>query len=522
MADRVIVVGAGVGGLVAALELASRGCDVTLLERAAGPGGKMSETELAGRHLDAGPTVFTMRWVFDELFAAIGERLDDHLVLQPLQVLARHAWSADERLDLFADLERSCDAIGRFAGAREANAYRAFCARSQAVYESLEAPFLRRSRPSLPALLLRAGWRGLPGLMRISPFASLWDTLGRCFTDPRLRQLFGRYATYCGASPFLAPATLMLVAHVERAGVWSVAGGMHRVAQVLADGARRRGARLRWDAPVRRILVEGGRAVGVELDGGEQLAADAVVFNGDAAALGDGLLGEHTRRAVPPRRADRRSQSALTWGLVAQARGFPLLRHTVFFGADYADEFDAVFERGELPRDPTVYVCAQDRGDPADAVPTGEERLLCLVNAPARADHRPLTPQEIARCEQQSFQRLARCGLDLTPVARCTTTPDDFAKRFPATGGALYGMASHGWRASFTRPTQDTAIPGLWLAGGSTHPGPGVPMAALSGRLAAAGVLQDLSKRPVSMHRSTPAVMPGGTSTRSATTADTA
>ena len=510
--DRVIVVGAGVGGLVAALELAAHGLRVTLLERAAQPGGKMREL-LGG---DAGPTVFTMRWVFDELLDAVGESLAAQLTLTALPVLARHVWSADERLDLFADLETSVAAIGAFAGPAEARRYRTFCTRAQQVYRALEKPFLRRTRPNPLSLPLRAGWRGLPDLLHIDPFQTLWCALGEHFHDPRLRQLFGRYATYCGSSPYLAPATLMLVAHVEREGVWSVAGGMHRVARMLEALARQRGAVLRYGAEVTRILVEDGAAVGVQLHDGERLCADAVVFNGDAAALGQGLLGEPARRAVPVSGVRQRSLSAVTWNLNARTSGFPLSHHNVFFGGAYEDEFDAVFRRGALPTDPTVYVCAQDRDGEDGTAPSGPERLLCLVNAPACGDAGAPSDEEIEACEQRTFRRLSACGLELerTPRSSRRTTPADFHHLFPGTGGALYGSASHGWQASFRRPTQRSAIPRLILAGGSTHPGPGVPMAALSGRLAAAEVLRQLARRGVSMSTSLPAVMPGGTSTR--------
>lgn len=525
-AKRVIVVGAGIGGLVSALELAAHGVEVLVLERASQPGGKMREVTLGGVAMDAGPTVFTMRWVFEELFDAVGARLADHLNLRPVSVLARHAWRADERLDLFADVARSADAIGAFAGAHASRGYLDFCARARGIYRTLETPFLRGSRPSPLSLAGRVGLRGLPELMRISPFATMWSELGRYFADPRLRQLFGRYATYCGSSPFLAPATLMLVAHVEQDGVWLVDGGMHRVAQTLAALAQQRGATLRFDAPVEQVIARDGRACGVRLAGGEALLADAIVFNGDVAALGAGLLGDAVLGAAAAVAPARRSLSALTWNLLAPTRGFPLSRHTVFFSNDSAREFDDIFARGHLPASPTVYVCAQDRADDDadDPAHRGAERLLLIVNAPATGDVRPFTPEELARCEAQTFRAMERCGLQVQRTRDQTlmTTPQDFERLFPATGGALYGQASHGWAASFSRPGARSRMPGLYLAGGSVHPGPGVPMAALSGRQAAASVLADRASRsapraPRSPRPSTapspPAATPGGTST---------
>ncbi len=511
--ERVVVVGAGIGALVAALELAAAGRDVLVLERAATPGGKIRQVHAGGCAIDAGPTVFTMRWVFDELFASVGTSVEQHLTLSPLATLARHAWGDGSRLDLFADIDASVAAIAAFAGATQAEGYRAFCERAQRIYRTLEQPFLRGSKPSPVTLAQRVGLRRLPDLLAIAPFASMWAELGRYFTDPRLQQLFGRYATYCGSSPWQAPATLMLVAHVEQQGVWAVEGGMHRLATTLAGLASAHGARIRYGAHVAEVTVAAGRASGVRLASGEHVAAGTVVFNGDAGALAAGALGTGARHASPPVYAHQRSLSAVTWALAAPTGGFPLLRHNVFFGGDYRAEFASIFKQGRLPVEPTVYVCAQDREDAGAAPAAGApERLLCLVNAPATGDTTPPTPMELAECEARTFQMLARCGLQVAPEPQHTvrTTPQDFERAFPATGGALYGRASHGWMASFSRPGARSRLPGLYLAGGSTHPGPGVPMAALSGRQAAASVMADRASTP----RFHPVATAGGTSMR--------
>jgi 1-hydroxycarotenoid 3,4-desaturase len=238
--------------------------------------------------------------------------------------------------------------------------------------------------------------------------------------------------------------------------------------------------------------------------------ARAVVFNGDTAALAAGLLGDSAKAAVPPAAKARRSLSAIVDCRFQATAGFPLARHNVFFSADYPAEFDAIFRDGRPPADPTMYVCAQDRGDSDEPGPHGPERLLCLANAPALGDDARPTPEETARCRTSGLKLMEACGLSFADGPMTTTTPAEFERLFPATGGGLYGQSSHGWRSPFLRPGSRSRLPGLYLAGGSTHPGAGVPMTAISGGLAAAAVIADLTSRA----RFTPAATVGGISTR--------
>ena len=517
--QRVVVVGAGVGGLVSALLLAHQGLQVTVVEAAAMPGGKMRQLQVDGVAIDAGPTVFTMRWVFDELLAEVGASLDALLTLKPLDVLARHTWRGGSApLDLFADKQRSADAIAAFSSPAEAQRFLGFCAQAKKVYAALEGPYIRSTRPSLLSMARDLGPRGLLTLAGLGPMASFWSQLARHFHDPRLQQLFGRYATYCGSNPWAAPATLMLVAQVELDGVWAVQGGMHAVVRMLERLATERGVVFEYGQPCEQIDVQQGRASGVRMTDGRRLSADAVVFNGDAHALASGLLGTACQRAAKPVPVQRRSLSAVTWAMHARASGFPLVRHNVFFDNDYRSEFEDIFQKRRLPQQGTVYVCAQDRHDDASG-PAGHERLLCLVNAPADGDTRPFDALETDPCEHRSLALLRQCGLTLQarPHQVVRSTPADFHRLFPGTGGALYGPATHGWMSAFQKPAASSGLPGLYLAGGSVHPGAGVPMAAMSGRLAAATLMAHLGSTKGS-HR---VVISGGTSMPSATTAST-
>ena len=512
----VIVIGAGIGGLCAAALLAGRGVPVTVVERQATPGGKLRTLDCDGLAVDAGPTVFTARSVFEAIFAELGADMADHLTLIPAGRLARHAWADGSRLDLWADPAASRDAIGAFAGAAGARGFDSMRTEAAAIWNALERRFIMAPATSAPGLALRYLPAGLGEMFAINPFTTLWQALGKHFADPRLRQLFGRYATYTGASPFEATATLMLIAHLEAAGVWLVEGGMHRVALALEGLAKAHGARFRYNAEATGIRVAQGRAAGIELAGGEVIAAGDVIANCDAAALADGRFGPAAARAVPSVKPGDRSLSALTWMMSGSAGGFALDRHNVFFSDDYAREFAELFGHRRLPSAPSVYVCAQDRGSGPRAA--GPERFQLIVNAPATGDNpgrwRAPTEGETDTCEKATFALLARCGLTLSPRATQRVGPVQFERLFPSTGGALYGRVSHGWRAAFRRPGSRTGLAGLWLAGGSAHPGAGVPMAALSGRLASAALLADRASTR-SFH---PAATAGGTATRRAPT----
>ena len=505
--ERVIIVGAGVGGLTAAALLASADYDVTVLEAQGTPGGKLRSLPVDGIEVDAGPTVFTMRDVFDGIFEACGARLDDHIVLRPATVLARHAWSDGSRLDLFADSRESENAVGGFAGSDAARGYRAFRAEAKRIHDALDRPFLRASKTDPIRLGWRMGIAALPDYLNLRPYTSLWRALGGYFPDVRLRQLFARYATYCGSDPFRTPATLMLIAHVEASGVWCVERGMHQLAGALATLAGTAGARLRYNAPVAEILARDRHVAGVVLADGERIHADRVIVNADPAALAAGRFGTDAARAVGPVLQRDRSLSAFVWLAKAATSGFAFDHHNVFFSNDYRAEF-ADIRGGRTPGSPSVYVCRQGSDD----------RYQIIVNAPANGDTHPYTAEEIDRCQTRMLNTLERCGAILAPKTMSVLTPNDFEALNPSTGGALYGRASHGWAASFRRQGSRTRMPGLYCVGGSTHPGAGVPMAALSGRLAVECLLSDRASTATSRR----AVTAGGMSTRSVTTVPTA
>ena len=421
--------------------------------------------------VDSGPTVFTMRWVFEAIFAAVGARLEDHLTLRRAEVLARHHWLDGSTLDLFADEARSADAIGALCGAAEARRFLAFGKRTREVFSALNGPFMENPSPSPIGLARAAGLGGLAALTRIQPFTALWNVLGTYFHDPRLRQLFGRYATYCGSSPFDAPGPLMIIAAVEQMGVWLVEGGMLRIADALETVAASRGAAFRYDAPVAEILTRGKAATGVRLASGEVIAADAVVFNGDPAALFSGLLGDG--RAPGRRAVAGRSAVALGADMVDRRPGTRLCRCRATRCSSRATI--AASSSGPARQRP-----AARRSDDL-CLRAGPRRIRRCAHGRRRRE--AVHPgQRAFHGRQATARRNGDTGMrdegDAAAGAggagdRRAAAGDDRRRRrrilrrlFPATGGALYGRASHGWAASFQRPWRAAdSRASIWRAG---------------------------------------------------------
>ncbi|MEL7182474.1 MAG: FAD-dependent oxidoreductase, partial [Pseudomonadota bacterium] len=293
MSEKIAIIGAGIGGLASAMRLAHRGCDVTVLERHAHVGGKMRTMDSVAGPVDAGPTVMTLRPIFEELFAACDTRLADHVTLCPLEILARHRWSDGTILDLSADVATSEATIADAFGGDAAQAFAAFHGKARTLFQAFEAPMMQAANPrvlDIAGVVLRN-----PGVIpALLTGPTLSKALARDFAHPKLQQLFGRYATYVGGSPTAAPALLSLIWYAEAQGVWAVDGGMHKLAQAMATVAEKAGARIRLNTGVTAMAATGDGARLTLADG--EILADKVIFNGDPKALFDGRLGPAPRR----------------------------------------------------------------------------------------------------------------------------------------------------------------------------------------------------------------------------------
>jgi 1-hydroxycarotenoid 3,4-desaturase len=485
----VLVVGAGLGGLAAAIELAVAGRRVTVLEAADRPGGKASTTDVEGLECDTGPSLLTLPEVFDAVLQAAGTRLADEVDLQRLDPAFRYLWPDGAELIVHGSTDATLAEVQERFGATARRELTEFLVYAKRIWDASDAAFVRGPAPSFASFMHPQAF----GLLRkIDPLRSMAAAIDARVREPHLRDLLRRYATYNGSDPRRSPATLNCIAHVELGlGGWGVRGGMHALALALARVAERRGVRFRYGTPVQRILRERGRVRGVELAGGARLGAEAVVANADAAHVADALLPD----APVPRPPEPLSMSG--WNAILRAAPQDRVAHTVLFPAKYDEEFADVFDRDRPPESPTVYQCAQRVAAGRGTWEDGTEPVFLMANAPPEPRRGRRDPAIWTRLERVVLARLRDAGLAAADDRIAwRRSPAGLAARFPGSRGALYGGASTSRTAAFRRPPNRVrAVPGLYLASGSAHPGGGMPLAVLSGRAAAAAVRADHGDR---------------------------
>jgi phytoene desaturase len=502
MKRRALVVGGGLGGLSAAICLAAKGWRATVLEQEGQIGGKMGEIREAGYRWDTGPTVITLRHVLDGLFQAAGRRMEDYLELVPIDPLTRYHYPDGTVLDIHASLARTVADIEAMDES-DVDGYLAYLSYAARMYRITAPVILYQDPPSLRSVL------GLPirDMMRVDFRRTMDRAIGAHVRSPYLRQLFDRYATYLGASPFKARAFLNVIAHVElTAGLWYPRGGTYGIAQAYRRLAIELGVEVRTQARVRRVLVEGDQAVGVELADGAVERGDAVIAGVDATTVYHDLLPKgaaiEARRSRRLRRWVKRpfSCSGFVLYLGVERRHPQLTHHNIFFTPDYRAEFGAIFDRGVPHPEPTIYVAITAKTDP-DHAPEGGENWYVMTNVPPSSAEgsRANTSRWDWEREAQGYrdrvlERLASLGLDVRDHIRAERmlTPLDIERKTGAWRGALYGHSFNNWLASFQRPhNRSPDVRGLYFAGGTAHPGGGVPMVTLSGKTAARLLLRD-------------------------------
>lgn len=486
----IIVIGGGIGGMAAAAELAVDGHSVTLLEKNANLGGKLNQIKADGFRFDTGPSLLTMPHLLDELFDRAGLPESDRPEYLPLNPGCRYFWQNGTRFDASSDLSATLAEIRRIAPEDETG-YVRFLGHSADLYAKTAETFLFNP--------LR-GWSDLKSLklsdvFRINATKTVSGVVDRYVESPYLRQFFKRFTTYNGSSPYHAPATLNVIPFVEVAqGGWYVKGGMYRIAEALETLLRKHEVTIRTECDVDEILTEDKAATGVKTTDGRTFRADAVIANSDAHETYTQLLSKDVVSASVRKKQNRIEPSCSGFVLLlgTDRKWDQLHHHNIFFSDDYRREFEDIFNRKELPGDPTIYIADTSFTDPDHAIPGGSN-LFVLINAPyitGKPD-----PDKSEAYANDVIRMLEQRGLDdLNKHIRYKQIidPHAFYDWFRSKRGSIYGTSSNSKMAAFMRPrNRSPYIENLYLCGGSTHPGGGIPLVLLSARHAVRAFRED-------------------------------
>jgi phytoene desaturase len=472
--DHVVVVGAGLGGLSAALRLTGAGRRVTVLERESVPGGRAGVLTDSGYTFDTGPSVLTMPGLIAEALACVGESMIDWLDLVPVQPLYRARFADGSSLDVHADADAMAEEIAAVCGPADAAGYRRYVEFVSRLYELEMRGFIDRNIDS-PFRLLTPD---LARLAALGGFRRLAPKVAQFFADDRTRRVFSFQSMYAGLSPYDALAIYAVIGYMDSvAGVFFPKGGMHAIPRALAAAAQKHGAELHYDTTVDRVELRGSRAVAVHTTAGERVPCDAVVLNPDLPVARRDLLRRPLRRRL------RYSPSCFVLHAGSRAAYPDGAHHTISFGAAWKDVFDDVLG-GRLMSDPSFLVTSPSRTDPSLA-PSGRCSYYVLFPTP-NLDGRIDWAEEGPRYQDRVIDTLEargwpgfRAGLDVVHA----TTPLDWARQGMAGGTPFAAAHTFGQTGPF-RPRN------LWgenvvFAGSGTRPGVGVPMVLISGRLAA-------------------------------------
>ena len=484
MKKEVIIIGAGLGGLSAAIRLAKSGFSVTILEKNENVGGKVNLVEANGYKFDTGASLLTMRYVLEDLFEFAERDIKDYLTIVPLDPICRYFWSDGAKFDASADLLKTEKEIERLEP-RDAANFRKYLADAKRKYEIAEKTFLAHSLNDLPKLLRP---KYLKDLLAISSLKTLDKHNQSYFQSPKLRQLFNRFATYNGSSPYQTPATFALVPYVEFGlGAWYVKGGMYEIPKALEKLAKEFGIKIYTESEVEKIEIENGKAVGVRV-GGEVFGYDFVIANSDAVETYRNLIDKNARKSFSNRKIKQTEPSCSGFVLLlGTKKQYPqLAHHNIFFSDDYKAEFDAIFSEKRPAQNPTIYVCASSKTDETQS-PDGHENLFVLINAPymSRKTNWQKEAQSYRDLIIKKLENVGLTDLESSIDFEQIITPEDFEKKYRANRGSIYGVSSNGIFSAFLRPpNRSKDIKNLYFVGGATHPGGGIPLVLLSGKMA--------------------------------------
>jgi len=493
--SKVVVIGAGIGGMSAAARIAKAGHQVEIYEAANFVGGKC-RTEWIGRYaFDTGPSLLTLPAVYRDLFLKTGPEMEKVLIQIPVDPSFNYRFADGSSVN-FANLSRyqTLQAITSSFGSKAAAQWDQIMKRAEAMWDVSREPFIESELTSITALFKRVTL--LRDLLIIAPLKSLRELATEMLTDQRLRFIVDRYATYSGSDPRKAPAVLLSIAFVEEAfGAWHLAGGIGQLALAIERRCLDLGVKIHLNSPVTKIKIENGIATGITLADGEEIQGDLIVSNSDASLTYHKLIGSDEKLAKSERKNLIKTDSSLAGfslllGLRPATAEQKLNHHTILFPADYDAEFEAIFTKKEPVANPTIYICAPN--DPLMVKDAGHESWFVLVNAPRHDE----SGQNGFDWRDENFKhKYANSILDQIEARGIKVrerldvfeirTPLDLQESVMAPGGSIYGTSSNSPSAAFLRTKNRSPIKNLFCVGGSTHPGGGLPLVGISAEIVA-------------------------------------
>lgn len=476
MSKKTTIIGAGVGGLAVACLLANKGCEVNVFEKNETVGGKMQEITAEGFQFDTGPSLLTMPFILEKLFDECGEKLDDYVRLTELEPLCRYFYPDGVIFDNYSDREKSLQQIRNITPEDSEN-YLQFLNYSEELYKRTSDAFLFNPLFNFKDLKNL----NFKDFLRIDAFSTVSDKVDSFFSSDYLKKFFKRFTTYNGSSPFKGPATLNVIPHVElNQGGFYVTGGLYRIAESLQQLAEKLGVRFHFNSNVEKIHTQSNQITGIELDSGWVQQTDLLFSNADASET---LLNLLPKKSLSKRKRKKQKEiepscSGFVMLLGCNKQWDQLRHHNVFFSDDYRKEFEEIFDKKKLPKDPTIYIANTSFSDPQHA-PDGGSNLFVLVNAPYLTGDQDwkTKKKQYSSVLLEELEKRGLKGIKKSLEYKKIITPLDFYTKYKSNCGSIYGTSSNSRLSAFVRPrNKERSFTNLYLVGGSTHPGGGIPL----------------------------------------------
>ena len=487
---RVAVIGGGLGALSGAIRLARLGFSVQLFEKNPKIGGKVNEAVLDGYRFDTGASLLTMPFVIDELFDFAGFKRADYLDFVSIDPICRYFFSDGSVMDASADKAKMKAAIQQLSP-DDVEAYERFLKYAERIHTLTSEIFMFTPIHAFKKLMKPRHFQTLFKLHQIDPFRTVHQSVSRFFSDPRLIQLFDRYATYNGSDPFQAPATLNIIPYIEYGlGGYYIKGGIYRLVDALMTIACALGVQVHTSAKVEKICHARKRVSGVRVNG-KKVEADYVLCGADAVVAYNELIDGHQKRRERLNRLEPSVSGMLfLWGV--RAKHPKLAHHNIIFSSDYDAEFTQIFKHQQVPDEPTIYIAITSKAD-AEHAPADGENWFVLLNMPYLSLGQ-VWGKEKDRMRSVVLNKLKQLGFDIADRIEVEQvyTPEDFSQLYASNQGSIYGISSNSKTTAFRRiPNRSRTLQGLYFAGGSVHPGGGIPLVILSGKMAATLIAED-------------------------------